>query len=322
MIFLCAQPDEPYFHWQVELLIHNFVDVGIRPDSMHVLFCCAGKPSSAAQALARAYPLVRFFFYGSTLEKTGGYMPLVRPHILAKHFAALGHLKNETIFYHDCDILFRALPNFTRLVADDVCYLSEASTYIGADHIQSKGDDLLAKMAQLVDIDPQVVIRNQANSGGAQYLLKGVDVAYWQKVEKDTRRLYTYFRLREATERLFLNDAELATYRPIQKWCADMWGVLWNLWYFGKATQITPELSFAWSVDSSAAFYQHNILHNAGVEESMRATHFFKSDFLERDPFDCDLGYVQDSNCSWHYVQAIYAARPARERARAAPAGA
>ena len=32
MTFICAQPDVPYFHWQVEVLIHNLMKSGVNPN--------------------------------------------------------------------------------------------------------------------------------------------------------------------------------------------------------------------------------------------------------------------------------------------------
>ena len=31
VLFMSAQPDVPYFHWQVEVMIHNFMKLGINP---------------------------------------------------------------------------------------------------------------------------------------------------------------------------------------------------------------------------------------------------------------------------------------------------
>ena len=31
ILFVTAQPDVPYFHWQVKLYTHNFIEKGIKP---------------------------------------------------------------------------------------------------------------------------------------------------------------------------------------------------------------------------------------------------------------------------------------------------
>ena len=37
MIFVTAQPDVPYFHWQIMVYIHNFIEHGVPPNQIHVL---------------------------------------------------------------------------------------------------------------------------------------------------------------------------------------------------------------------------------------------------------------------------------------------
>ncbi len=38
LLFVSSQPDVPYFHWQVRVYIHNFIEMGINPKNIHVLF--------------------------------------------------------------------------------------------------------------------------------------------------------------------------------------------------------------------------------------------------------------------------------------------
>jgi len=38
IIFVSAQPDVPYFHWQIKLYTHNFIEKGINPCQIHVIF--------------------------------------------------------------------------------------------------------------------------------------------------------------------------------------------------------------------------------------------------------------------------------------------
>jgi hypothetical protein len=317
MIYLSAQTDHPYYHWQVEVMILNFMRLGINPNHIEAVFCYQGRVSDAGRALANAYPFVRVFWYENTIKDNAGYPSLIRPHVLAKHFDVYPNLAGETIFYHDCDIMFRTLPDFGRLAADGNCYLSDTVSYIGAKYIQSKGDDLLPKMAEIVGIDKQLAIDNEANSGGAQYLVKNIDATWWRKVENDCREMYRYFAQREEAERKTLDAEQLKTYNPIQKWCADMWAVLWNLWARGKQTRIEPQLSFSWATSGAAEYERHNIYHNAGVTESLKATHFYKGEYIQREPWDVDFAYVSDQNCSWHYAQSILRAKEERKQYRA-----
>jgi hypothetical protein len=38
LVFVSAQPDIPYFHWQCRIYIHNFVEKGIKPNNIHIIF--------------------------------------------------------------------------------------------------------------------------------------------------------------------------------------------------------------------------------------------------------------------------------------------
>ncbi len=318
MIFLSAASDHPYYHWQVEVLILNFMRLGINPNHIEVVFCYQGRVSDSGRALANAYPFVRVFFYENTIGDNGGYAPLCRPHVLAKHFDAYPNLSRETIFYHDTDILFRALPDFARLSADRLCHLSDTISYLGAKYIDSKGDDILTRMADIVGIEPHLAVENERDSGGAQYLLKNIDADYWRKVERDCKALYVYFAAREEEERKSLTPEQLKTYNPIQKWCADMWAVLWNLWARGLQTRVEPNLSFSWATSAAPEWERHTIYHNAGITEDLKATHFYKGEFIHRDPYAADLSYVRRDNCSWHYAQAILTAKEERKKHRRA----
>lgn len=38
IIYVTAQPDVPYFHWQIELYVHNFISLGIDPNSSTIKY--------------------------------------------------------------------------------------------------------------------------------------------------------------------------------------------------------------------------------------------------------------------------------------------
>ena len=47
LVFVSAQPDVPYFHWQTKVYCNNFIEKGINPKNIHVLFAMvhSDKPS-------------------------------------------------------------------------------------------------------------------------------------------------------------------------------------------------------------------------------------------------------------------------------------
>jgi hypothetical protein len=308
-LFMSAQPDHPYFHWQVEVQIHNFMKIGINPNWIEVLFAHDGNPSYEALALATKYPMVRFFFYKKRITQNHGYIPILRPDILEQHFSRFKNLRGETIFYHDSDIIFRNLPDFDSMHGDLYWYLSDTVSYIGADYIKSKSNDLFLKLCDIAKIEPSLIEKNQLNSGGAQYLIKGATSEFWKTVTDDTLALYKYMAEREAQERTTLTDEK---YNPIQKWCADMWAVLWGAWKLGAQTKITKELDFSWGTSSLTDYETRNIMHNAGVTDERKSELFYKGEYRTINPFDCDLSYVKQDTASAKYVDAILYAKSRR----------
>ena len=312
-VFMCAQPDVPYFHWQIEVMIHNFIKSGINPNWIEVLWAHDGTPSAEVIALATKYSNVRFFFYKKRISQNFGYIPILRPDIIEQHFRQFPELRGETIFYHDSDIIFKTLPDFDSMHGDLYWYVSDTVSYIGADYIKSKSDDLFIDLCAIAKIDPEKVSANQENSGGAQYLMKGATAEYWKGVKDDSRAMYKYMADREKLERETLPSDTLGSYNPIQKWCADMWAVLWGAWKIGAQTIVEPELAFSWGTSSLDEYARHNIMHNAGVTSSAGGSLFYKGEFINRDPFSADFSLINQETASAKYVDAILYAQEQRK---------
>lgn len=305
--FVCAQPATEYYVWQVEVMLNNFINVGINLNNVDIV-CWKQNgvvPHSWSQ-LANNYP-ARFFFYDD-LRETKHYISSIRPNILKQHWERYPELKYEAILYHDCDIAFTKPINWEQFLMDDKWYGSDCRWYISHDYIISKGEDVLDKMCEIVDIDKQIVKDNELNSIGAQYLMKGIDAKFWENVEKDSERLF-----KEITE---LNDEKVQLdrhtmppgearqpYHPLQIWCADMWAVLWNGWKLGKETICHKDLEFSWGTSVEEDWYNMNIFHNAGVTNSTSGL-FYKAIFMNSYPYNANID-VREGTASWHYWQLI-----------------
>lgn len=312
VVFLSAQPDVPYFHWQVEVMIHNFIKVGINPNWIEVVWAIFGSPSAELLQLAERYPYVRFFGYETTVRDNFGYIPILRPDILEQHFAAFPNLRGEVIFYHDSDIIFRELPDFDSMHDDLYWYLSDTVSYVGAEYIKSKSETLFNDMCRISNISPELVEQNQRNSGGAQYLIKGINSVFWKNVKDDALALYKHMANLETMERSFMNADQLKAYNPIQKWCADMWAVLWNGLKIGAQPRVVKELDFSWGTSPIQDYLRCKIMHNAGVTSSNNGTLFYKGDFINSDPFSSDFSNIDTNTASYKYVEAIQYAKESR----------
>lgn len=312
MTFICAQPDVPYFHWQVEVFIHNAMKNGINPNWIEIIFSYDDQPSKEGIDLSTRYPGVRFFFYRRTPINNFGYIPILRPDVLEQHFFRYPDLSNEVIFYHDSDIIFRNLPDFNKLIHDEIWYLSDTVSYIGSDYIKSKSDSLLDDMCKIAGISRDLVESNNQNSGGAQYLMKNVDHLFWSDVKKVALDLYIYMAGREQLERTGMSPQVSLNYNPIQKWCADMWAVLWCGLKRGNEIRISDELSFSWGSSHSSEWDKHNIMHNAGVTDNGNGRYFYKGEYISKSPWEVDFSSIDPSHNTYNYVQSILYAKERR----------
>jgi hypothetical protein len=297
IVFVTAQPDVPYFHWQIKLYVHNFIEKGIKPEQIHVILAIVHnttEPSDGGLDLVKLGINVHFY-KDERSNKT--YIPSIKPFLISKWLEQYPEF-GECFFLHDADIIFRELPDFENLLSDNVCYLSDTIGYIGYNYIMdcckryefkhpsSEKGQLLKEMADVVGIDVEKIKENQDNSGGGQYIIKNTDYKFWDKVYKDCTPLYD--QMLDYQRRFPINPGQ------IQFWTAEMWSVLWNLWKFEYKTIITDELDFSWATDNLNRYESKNILHMAGVTDNLKKTKFYKGDYINVDPIE---KLRQDENC-------------------------
>jgi hypothetical protein len=295
--FVSASPAIKYYSWQVEVLLSNFIEMGINLNQVDIV-CWKqnGEIPEEWQKLANGYP-ARFFFYDDTRE-TKHYISSIRPNILKQHFTAYPELENEAIFYHDCDIVFTKPINWEQFLQDNKWYGSDCRWYIGHDYIISKGEDILDKMCEIVDIDKQLVKDNELNSIGAQYLMKGINAQFWANVEKDCERLF-----KEITDINNEKKAANPTYHELQIWCSDMFAVLWNGWKLGYESICHPDLEFSWATSNEDDWNRLNIFHNAGVTDAEGGL-FYKAIYMNELPYNRDLK-INEGTASKKYYEII-----------------
>ena len=299
MKYICAQPAIDYYTWQVEVMINNFIKNGANPGDIQIVCAHYGSISEKWQSLAKGYPEVKFFFYPDQRQKPC-YISSVRPHILYQHWVSNPELINETIFYHDCDIVFSKPIDFEGLIENDTCYVSDTVSYIGAEYVRSKGEHYLDFMADIVNVNKQYIIEQEKNSGGAQYILKNIPIEFWKKVYYDSENLY-----RLITNQIKKDKAADPSMHEIQIWCADMWAVLWNLWFWDKQVLVSDKLSFSWATSGINEWDKHPIYHNAGVTSGQNGL-FYKGAYINKLPYEDVESQVFDANfCSFKYAEEI-----------------
>jgi len=187
--------------------------------------------------------------------------------------------------------------------------VSDARNYLDSGYVKNASSEaLLKEMADVVGISTEIIYANDQHTGGAQYILKGVDSLFWKKVENDSEKLYSLMKdfnttrwIKDFTEKKRFRSEK----KGIQAWCADMWAVLWNLWYYDKQVQIHSEMDFSWPHSPIDLWKKCSILHYSGSQKD-RETIFKKTDYINYLPwYEDSLGSIPDTNCSYPIVQAI-----------------
>ncbi|WP_336702148.1 hypothetical protein [Chryseobacterium indologenes] len=317
MIFLSAQPDDTYFIWQLEIQLRNFRSLGILKERIHIVIGYhpkIGLKSDFKVFIHNNHDFALFFLYPDT-RKRKKYLSSIRPHLLKKHWKQFPFLENQCIFYHDSDILLSRIPVIDTHNAMN--YVSDTSSYLNCQYISLRADtNLLYKMAELVGISVEIVLRNDDHVVGAQYVLHDMSFEFWDKVEEDSENIFnllTEYNINEKQKKINLPD-----YLPkeIHAWYADMWAVLWNLWFFNKEVRLHEEMNFSWPTSPIEYWEINPILHYAGDHEDKKQF-FYKRDYVNYAPwYDENLHFIPDTNCSFPIVQLIKKRREELDRQR------
>ena len=299
MRYVCAQPATTFYTWQVEVMINNFKRQGVNPNHIDIL--CGienGVIPHEWSVLRNHYNTIRFFFYDDT-RTDRSYIPSIYFHLLKQHIAANPELRDEQLFLHDSDIVFTRTPQLDWVpIGNKIWYMSDTCNYINHDYIQQKGNDIYEDMCAIVGLDPLIPKLMNSNSGGAQYIVTGEGYSFWDKVEKDSNKLYSYF-----CKRVDYDTEKMGELYPIQKWTAGMWSLLWNAWKSGHETKVDPRMDFGWSTNPISDIDKHWILHNAGVSaEDTRL--FYKGAYLDKLPYGESLD-IDTERASYYYWKEI-----------------
>lgn len=322
-ILITCQPDSDYFIWQNHLYIESCLQRGFKEEQIHILlYKLKGKNFNIKwNELKKYYPKLNLFVYEDkgVQQELSTYIPVLRPHILWQHFKAFPELQDMTIIYTDCDILWTDKLNVNHLLEDDINYVSDASSYLNYSYFERKNKEILEnkelkdrnflkEICDIVGIDKQTVIDNNNNTGGVQYILKNIDYTFWKKVEEDVMKIRKH--LLQVNKEFYENES-----KGIQSWCADLWAVQFNLWFFNKQSKTVDELKFAWSSDPIEKINNHPILHNAGITSIMMWNDvpcFYKGKYhTGSNPFKDEYLDVILNNeksktkCTWYYTNAL-----------------
>ena len=273
--FICSQPDDVYYTWQVHAWLESLKSIGHSDKAIVLVYTPSFREYNGKwEKIMDLYPEAQFAFYkdeGDVSSQLGTYIPVLRPFSLMKYFQEHPEMMTKAVFYCDCDILFTDKFNIDDYINDEICYLSDTNSYINASYFDSKikdvlpekleeykTRDILAELTSLIGINREIAEANNDNSGGAQYFLKNVDATFWHKVMNDCIIIRKY--LQHINKEFFANED-----KGFQSWCADMWAVLWNLWFRDIETKNISEMDFSWASDPIEKVHKLGMFHNAGI---------------------------------------------------------
>jgi hypothetical protein len=341
---ISVQPDDLMFYWQLRTQLHNFRKLKLSQYYRVLLFTPNGRiPNTLFYDLAKEYEEAKFFFYidkdneASRMIKSFNYIPILRPWTLKQHFRIYPELKEYACLYLDSDVIFTRKMDIDALLGDDINYLSytgnveRTHNYLDARYFDSKvkdvissrlatyqKKDILSELASIMGLDRETVVANADHTGGAQYLLKGVDEKFWADVIDGCMLIKTY--LGNVNQRFFESED-----KGFQSWCADMWSVLWNLWKRGMVTRCPNMMDFAWATDpiskwkkvyiyhdAGATYREHNgewLFNKRGSRVAFNGSFTYIDNYTmgDKTPYQDDLSWVSPKYCSYNYVKAIQA---------------
>ena len=307
LVFVTAQPDVPYFHWQVKVYSYNFIEMGIDPNQIHVIFAMVnGNTEPTKESLELKSMGINVHHYLDTRHQKH-YIPNIKPFLIYKWLEQFPEI-GKCFFLHDADIIFRKLPDLETLLSDDITYLSDTVGYIGYNYINdccnryekhhptSNKGQLIQEMVDVVGVSVDCVKCNQENSGGGQYIIKNTDSFIWNKIYEDCTPLYD--QMMSYQKRFPISSGE------IQFWTAEMWSLLWNGWKNGFKTECHPDLSFCWAPRGILEYERHSIFHNAGIQNNMQEEYFYKYNYISKLPYYEDIR-IKENTASYEYWKEV-----------------
>lgn len=291
MKFILCQPAIKRFEWELEVCLTRLKKLGISD----IVLLFAQQDDRVPAYLEEKYEAEVHVYADRRENKT--YIPSIKPYLWMQYLKEDRSREKDSYFYLDSDVILRDIPNVKPNKKKWIA--SACESYLGIDYIDNKGEDLLDRMCEEIGIDPNLIRRNNP-FGGAQWAIKHPTFDYWKKVYHDSNKLYSFL---SKVEPEYMKGQH-SRYTPIQKWTAEMWAQLWNVYHFGIDVETPEEMNFCWPTDNKEAYEKTKVFHNAGVINDHQGL-FYKGKYVNRAPFDDLPIKVNPAKASIEYVKAI-----------------
>lgn len=287
MKYLLAQPANIRFSWELDVFLTNLRSLD---KNTPVVLLFLREQSSVVQHFVDRYPNLEIHEYADKRERKN-YIPTIRPYLVCNYLKENPSREKEDYFQLDSDIIFRKLPDFSKMpLNSQICYASDCEGYMGYHYLMTRknGPKIVDKFSEILFIPRDIF--NSIPGVGAQWLIyKPTAQLYWH-IWQDSQILYDFLKPIDS---------------DIQKWTAEMFAQLYNLVKFGWYTIPSDELTFCRPTDNVLQYYKYKILHNAGVTAELSDKLFFKGKYTTHTPFSENLSWVDKTKASIKYVEAI-----------------
>ena len=303
-----AQPDDPYYEWQLEVVLTNMGELGIDLSKVILLFTDRGK--HIPDKIASKYPVKCFKYPDKRPALASQYIPSIRPYLWSVFLEENPEYCNEDFVYQDSDIIYREPLDFNQfpLLASNHWYGADVESYVGPDYLGSKGKDILQRISYFLGLsNAESMMAFKGRSIGAQWIISKPTKEYWEDVYQKSYTLYSWMnKVQHQYDYILKYNGGTQDYF-IQVWCAEMYAELYLCNKYGITTEKSKELEFSWSTDNISRYQETKILHNAGVTEEMRVRDkaFYKGEYIARSPLYKNLSWVNQELCSSEYAKAI-----------------
>lgn len=292
--FIVPFIDRPYYLWQILVQINNFRKMGYEQDTIFLGTTFADMVTPELQKMVDSPDVKAKFVLYPEDRLIRRYPASLKPRTMAKYFRDFPEEKDTVYVYLDPDVIFLRPIDFSVYANDDIWYEGDTTGYLNSRYIKSKGEQLFLEMCMIVGIDPQVVMANDLNCGGAQFIIKNNTYELWHEIEILSVILYKHM---DETKEKYCPPGQQY---PIQAWAAEMWTTNWCLWKYGIETRVIPEMNFHMA-DHALSRLEHPFLHCTGTVIPGIA---FNKLTYQDSPFKIELPDYPDSITSL-YVKEI-----------------
>lgn len=288
--------DKPFYLWQILVQMNNFRKMGYINDTVFLGSTFGGVISPELQKIADCpCRKAKFHLYQDNRVYTT-YAGSLKPWSMSQYFNEFPEEIDTVYVYLDPDVIFLRKIDFSQFLGDEIWYEADTAGYLNTGYIKSKGNGLLEEMCMITGIDPEVVVANDVNAGGAQFIIKNNTFEFWHEVELLSTNLYKHMK---SSETKYQPEWSKSVY-PIQAWTAEMWATNWVLWKRGLKTQIHPDLNFHMA-NHPMSVGGHPFLHLSGTVDPANA--FSKAKY-QSSPFKEEIPDYPGSITSY-YVKEI-----------------